>query len=426
MYRVGVVGLSGISAGRAPAEAGEVLQTPLPTSHVSAYAALAQTTEVAVCDLKPDVLAAFEERWGDVFPDARAYTDVGEMLDRERLDILSVVTPDHAHADIVVAAADRGVRGIACEKPLATTLADCDRMIAACEANGATLSVDHTRRFRPPYQAARQAIRRGAIGPVQRVIASMGGPRAMLFRNGTHLIDGVCFFAESAPEWVFAELDPGFETYFAYRGDGGRDPATDPGASGYIHFRNGVRAFVNCSKGQSPAFILQVQPAAVEAVEFLSNLTHGLQLVPPAAQGELLIKGQTVFEPQGAYRIPVLREAGVRFEPIDFPRGPQHKAAPYKLGSMYSVIGEQGEIDVAMDHAVLRRGTHAAELLSPPVHMRTGIAAYLEELIRVMEHGGETTSPPREARKTVEIIVGFLRSQEQGSARGNLPLPPGS
>jgi predicted dehydrogenase len=347
MYRVGVVGLSGISAGRAPVEAGEVLQTPLPTSHVSAYAALAQTTVVAVCDLKPERLAAFEERWGDVFPDARAYADVGEMLDREDLDILSVVTPDHAHGDIVVAAAARGVRGIACEKPLATTVADCDRMIAACEANGATLSVDHTRRFRPPYQAARAAIRRGAIGPVQRVIASMGGPRAMLFRNGTHLIDGVCFFAESAPEWVFAELDPGFETYFAYRGDGGRDPATDPGASGYVHFRNGVRAFVNCSKGQSPAFILQV-------------------------------------------------------------------------------IGEQGEIDVAMDHAVLRRGTHAAELLSPPVHMRTGIAAYLEELIRVMEHGGETTSSPREARKTVEIIVGFLTSQEQGSARVNLPLPPGS
>ena len=81
-----------------------------------------------------------------------------------------------------------------------------------------------------------------------------------------------------------------------------------------------------------------VQPAAVEAIEFLSNLTHGLQLVPPAAQGELLIKGQTVFEPQGAYRIPVLREAGVRFEPIDFPRGPRHAAAPLKLGSMYSFI----------------------------------------------------------------------------------------
>ena len=58
--------------------------------------------------------------------------------------------------------------------------------------------------------------------------------------------------------------------------------------------------------------------------------------------------------------------------------------------------------------------------------MRTGIAAYLEELIRVMEQGGETSSPPREARKTMEIIVGFLKSQERGSARVDFPLPPGS
>src|SRR5262249_22357396 len=75
-----------------------------------------------------------------------------------------------------------------------------------------------------------------------------------------------------------------------------------------------------------------------EAVEFLQRLTHGLQLVPPTAMGELLIKGQTVFEPQGAYRMPVLRQAGARFEPIDFPRGPRQKAAPVKLGSMYSFI----------------------------------------------------------------------------------------
>src|SRR5438067_1467146 len=113
MYRVGVVGLSGISASRTPVEAGGVLQTPLPTSHVAAYAALPQTTVVAVCDLQPDLLAAFQERWGDVFPAARAYADGREMLDREDLDLLSVVTPDHAHADIVVSAAGHGVRGIA-------------------------------------------------------------------------------------------------------------------------------------------------------------------------------------------------------------------------------------------------------------------------------------------------------------------------
>jgi multiple sugar transport system substrate-binding protein len=80
------------------------------------------------------------------------------------------------------------------------------------------------------------------------------------------------------------------------------------------------------------------QPAALEAVEFLAHLTHGLQIMPPDPMGELLIKGQTVFEQQGAYRIPTLRDAGARFKPIDMPRGPQHRAAPLKQGSLYSFI----------------------------------------------------------------------------------------
>ena len=79
------------------------------------------------------------------------------------------------------------------------------------------------------------------------------------------------------------------------------------------------------------------QPESVAALEFLANMTHGLGLIPPEDIGELLVKGQTVFEPQGPYRMPVLREAGARFEPILPPRGPQ-KPTAFNWGSMYSVI----------------------------------------------------------------------------------------
>lgn len=79
------------------------------------------------------------------------------------------------------------------------------------------------------------------------------------------------------------------------------------------------------------------QPESVGTLEFLANLTHGLGLVPPEDIGELLVKGQTVFEPNGPYRMPVLREAGAPFEPILPPRGPQ-KPTAYNWGSMYSVI----------------------------------------------------------------------------------------
>ncbi|MEZ4624346.1 MAG: Gfo/Idh/MocA family oxidoreductase [Thermomicrobiales bacterium] len=58
------------------------------------------------------------------------------MLANEEIDLLSIVTPDHLHADSFVAACEAGVKGIYCEKPISTTLEDADRMIAAAEASG--------------------------------------------------------------------------------------------------------------------------------------------------------------------------------------------------------------------------------------------------------------------------------------------------
>ena len=79
------------------------------------------------------------------------------------------------------------------------------------------------------------------------------------------------------------------------------------------------------------------QPESVATMEFLYNLTHGLGLVPPDDLGELLVKGQTVFEPNGPYRMPVFRQANVRFEPIWMPLGPQ-KPTPFNWASMYSMM----------------------------------------------------------------------------------------
>ena len=345
-YRVGVVGLSGIAAKRPVADTGAILTTPSPTSHLSAYHHLPQTDVVALCELKTELFEEVAQTWGQEFGELETYTDYRAMIEREELDIISVCTSDNRHTDIVVAAAEAGVKGIICEKPLATTVDECTRMIEACEANGALISVDHTNRWRPHYDVAREAIRNSSIGKVHRIIAHLGGPRAMLFRNGTHLVDGVCFFAESDPEWVFAELEPGYDHYDRYLGDGGRDPATDPAGSGFIHFRNGVRAFVNVAKGQYP----------------------------------------------DSFR--------------------------------FQVFGETGLIEVH-NSRVIRRGRETTEFFPLPSHQLTGIPACVAELIDVIENGGDLLSPAREAKKTVEVLVGFLQSHARGNVRVDLPLPPG-
>src|SRR5262249_15614877 len=110
-----------------------------------------------------------------------------------------------------------------------------------------------TRRWQPQYVAAREEIRTGGIGELAQIVVNYGGPRAMLFRNHTHFLDLICYFAASEPGWVIAEVDEGCEWYGSeHRGDGGRDPATEPGVNAYIAFRNGVRAFLSGMKHASP------------------------------------------------------------------------------------------------------------------------------------------------------------------------------
>jgi predicted dehydrogenase len=248
-YRAAVVGLTGIASSPPKPAADAVLEHEAPGSHVSAYAYHPQTTVAAVCDLVPDLLQRFHDTWGETFPQANTYTDYREMLRAEQPDLVSVVTSDHRHAQMVVDAVEAGVKGIFCEKPIATTLADADRMIAACSAHNVPLVIDHTMRWWPDYVEARRLLRDGAIGEVRRVMVTGCGPRAMLFRNTTHVVDMLCYLVDADPDWLMAELDDQWRDYPPrYAGDGGHDPATDPGVSAYVHFKNGVRAHINCAQ----------------------------------------------------------------------------------------------------------------------------------------------------------------------------------
>jgi predicted dehydrogenase len=248
-YKAAVVGLTGIAMNTAPPAASSTLGLNAPGSHVSAYANEPRATVVGVCDLVPTLLDRFRDQWGKRFPDAHTYTDYKEMLAKEKPDIISVVTSDHRHAQIVVDAVEAGVKGVFCEKPLATTIADAHRMIEVCKAHNVPILVDHSMRWWPEYVEARRLLREGAIGEIRRVMVTGCGTRAMLFRNTTHVVDMLCFLIDADPQWLMAELDDQWHDYPpSYAGDGGKDPSTDPGISAYVHFKSGVRAFINCSQ----------------------------------------------------------------------------------------------------------------------------------------------------------------------------------
>ena len=257
-YRVGIVGASGIVINAPRGEPSPPLDREVYSAHVGSLSHMPDVELAAICDIDPEALERFKSAWSERWPETRLYADYREMLAGEDLDILTVATSDHRHSQIVIDGAESGLKGIFCEKPIATTLEDADAMIAACERNGVKMSVNHSRRWFPLYHKVRQTIRSGAIGTPTVLTAVLGGPRAMMFRNGTHFIDALCFFAESEPRAVSAILEEGFDHWDRYRGDGGKLPENEPGMTGTILFESGVRAIFRSLKGTAPLGSLEI------------------------------------------------------------------------------------------------------------------------------------------------------------------------
>jgi predicted dehydrogenase len=88
------------------------------------------------------------------------------LVHRADVDVVLVATPHTRHREHVLAAAAAG-KHVLVEKPMATTTADCDAMIAACQSAGVSLGVVQTARYTAPARAAKQAVVDGRIGQVR-------------------------------------------------------------------------------------------------------------------------------------------------------------------------------------------------------------------------------------------------------------------
>ena len=91
--------------------------------------------------------------------------DYRELLAREDIDVVDVTTPNHVHAEIVIAAAQAG-KHIYCEKPLAMTVAEGQRMVAAAAQAGVKTQMTFNLRFFPAVARARQLIESGFLGNI--------------------------------------------------------------------------------------------------------------------------------------------------------------------------------------------------------------------------------------------------------------------
>lgn len=129
--------------------------------HARTYASASGAELVAVCDLREDRSREMAEELG-----CRGFTDYAQMLAECELDAVSIALPDHLHADVTIAAVKAG-KHVLVEKPLATTVNECEQMIRAADESGVTLMTDFSQRWSPFMQLAKKAITSGDLGEVQ-------------------------------------------------------------------------------------------------------------------------------------------------------------------------------------------------------------------------------------------------------------------
>lgn len=239
-YRAAVIGCGKMSGG-----------------HVDAYKAVSGVELVAGADVIEGARAAFAAKHGV----DRMYADAREMLDTEKPDLVSICTWPPLHADLTEAAFAAGVRGVWSEKPMSVHLAEADRMVAAAEAAGAVLIVNHQRRYVDSYRQARTLIGEGAIGDVELITGICGGDA---LTDGTHLIDLTRFLNDDVPVTsVFGAIDMTPKGDVSPNGMGTIEfnqtrmrygHHVESGSSAILFFENGVRAYLEIGNLARPGY----------------------------------------------------------------------------------------------------------------------------------------------------------------------------
>src|SRR5438552_1958790 len=161
---------------RAPLRVGMVGCGYISYQHGPAWLGSPDAELVALCDADLDRARARGAEWGI----ERCYVDLAEMIERERLDAVDVVTRPETHHALVGVAAARGCQ-VTCQKPLAASLAEAGAIVQSCDRAGVRFMVTEMWRYLPWFREMHRRLDAGAIGAPH--LLRFIGPRAAYRRE---------------------------------------------------------------------------------------------------------------------------------------------------------------------------------------------------------------------------------------------------
>ncbi len=223
--------------------------------HAKAFAALKNSEFTAVCDNDIERARAFAERYG-----VKAYDNIETMIKECGLDIVSVCTPHPLHANPAVTAAECGCN-VLIEKPLASSLEDCDRIIEAGDKNHVTIGTMVQRRFYRPCMRIKNAIDDGKLGrPVLGMVTMLGWRDKKYYDSdpwrGSWKGEGGGVMVNQAPhqidllQWYMGDVD---EIYGVWKNLNHPYIEVEDTAVAVIKFKNGGLGNIVVSNSQNPA-----------------------------------------------------------------------------------------------------------------------------------------------------------------------------
>ena len=222
--------------------------------HAEALKNTPEAQFVAVYSRSPEKAKQYGEKYG-----VRGFCDIREMIASAGVEAVIECTPHPAHRDAAVVAAEAGAH-VLVEKPLASTLQDCDEMLAAAKQAKVKIGVVCQRRFYSPVQRVRRAIDEGKIGkPALGTVLMLGWRDQKYYESdpwrGQWKAEGGGVLVNQAPhqldllQWLMGPIDELFGVWSNFN-----HPyiEVEDSAVAVIRFRSGALGNIVVSNSQQP------------------------------------------------------------------------------------------------------------------------------------------------------------------------------
>lgn len=345
--------------------------------HAAAINSIERAAFTAVCDKDEKRAQEFASKYG-----VKAYTDVTEMINKEKLDVVTVCTPHPVHKLPTIQALKAGAN-VLIEKPLASSLEDCDAMLSAAKEAGKQIGIISQRRFYSPCMRLKKAIDAGKIGkPALGTVYMFGWRNESYYKSdpwrGTWKGEGGGVLVNQAPhqldllQWFMgSEIE---EIYGIWKNLNHPYIEVEDTAIAILKFKNGGVGNIIVSNSQNPGIYGKVH------IHGDNGASVGVQ----TDGGAMFIAGMTsILEPP--------------------------------VNDLWSVPGEENKLkDWVKEDSEFFNSINSMEY-----YHKLQIADFIDALI----DGRKPMMTGEEGRVTVEIFTAIYRSQRDGKAI-KFPLLP--